>query len=72
MSEREMCAQLLDHVPDFKLRYVLAYLQGLTADEIDDDAFCEQLYQEYLADPDVVKIKKYVTSGCCIFATFRI
>ena len=52
MSEREMCAQLLSYVPDFKLHYVLAYLQGLTADEMDDDAFCEQLYQEYLADPD--------------------
>ena len=52
MSERELCAQLLSYVPDFKLRYVLAYLQGLTADEMDDDAFCEQIYQEYLADPD--------------------
>ena len=52
MSEREMCVQLLSCVPDFKLRYVLAYLQGLTADEMDDDAFCEQLYQTYLADPD--------------------
>lgn len=52
MSEREMCVQLLGHVPDFKLRYVLAYLQGLTADEMDDDAFCDQLYQAYLADPD--------------------
>lgn len=52
MSEREMCVKLLDHVPEFKLRYVLAYLQGLTADEMDDDAFCEQLYQEYLSDPD--------------------
>ena len=41
MSEREMCAQLLSCVPDFKLRYVLAYLQGLTADEMDDAAFCE-------------------------------
>lgn len=43
MSEREMCVQLLNVVPEFKLRYVLAYLQGLTADELDDDAFCEQL-----------------------------
>ena len=41
MSEREMCMQLLSYVPDFKLRYVLAYLQGLTADEMNDDAFCE-------------------------------
>ena len=30
----------------------MACLQGLTADEMDDDAFCEQLYQAYLADPD--------------------
>ena len=52
MSEREMCMQLLSYVPDFKLRYVLAYLQGLTADEMNDDAFCEQLYQAYLTDPD--------------------
>ena len=52
MSEREMCAQLLSCVPDFKLRYVLAYLQGLTADEMDDADFCEQLYRDYLADPD--------------------
>ena len=52
MSEREMCLQLLNFVPEFKLRYVLAYLQGLTADEMDDDAFCEQLYQAYLTDPD--------------------
>ena len=31
--------------------YVLAYLQGLTADEEADNAYCEQLYQEYLNDP---------------------
>ena len=32
--------------------YVLAYLQGLTADEEADNAYCEQLYQDYLNDPD--------------------
>ena len=52
MTEREMCVQLLDRVPDYKIPYVLAYLQGLTADERTDDSFCEALYQKYLADPD--------------------
>lgn len=52
MSERERAIQLLDAVPDYKLCYVLAYMEGLTADEDRDDAFCEQLYQNYLNDPD--------------------
>lgn len=55
MSNREMCAQLLDAVPEYKIGYVLAYLQGLTADEAEDDAFCEKLYQDYLNDPDPEK-----------------
>lgn len=36
MSNREKCAVLLDSVPEYKLGYVLAYLQGLTADEPDE------------------------------------
>ena len=55
MSDREMCAQLLDTVPDYKIGYVLAYLQGLTADEAEDDAFCEKLYKDYLNNPDPEK-----------------
>ena len=51
MSAREMCVQLLNAVPDYKIGYVLAYLQGLTADEAEDDAFCEKMYQDYLDDP---------------------
>lgn len=35
MSNREKCTVLLDSVPEYKLGYVLAYLQGLTADEPD-------------------------------------
>lgn len=53
MSEREMCIKLLDSVPEYKIGYVLAYIQGLTvSDEAEDDAFCEQLYRQYEADPD--------------------
>ena len=44
--------ELISTVPDYKIGYVLAYLQGLTADEAEDDAFCEKLYQAYEADPD--------------------
>ena len=52
MSTREMIDALLDSVPEHKMGYVLAYLQGLTADEEADNAYCEQLYQDYLNDPD--------------------
>lgn len=52
MSDKERATALLEFVPPYKMGYVLAYLQGLTADEEADDAFCENMYQEYLADPD--------------------
>ena len=52
MSNKERIIQLLDDVPAYKLSYLLAYMQGLTADEDADDAYCEQLYQQYLRDPD--------------------
>ena len=38
MSIKEQCVELLNNVPDFKLGYVLAYLQGLTADDAADEA----------------------------------
>ena len=53
MSEKERAAALLDMVPDYKLGYVVAYMQGLIAEtEAADDAFCDALYEEYKADPD--------------------
>lgn len=52
MSERELATVLLGMVPDYKLPYVTAYLQGLTADEPADDAFCFGMYQSYLNDPE--------------------
>lgn len=33
MSEREQAIQLLDAVPDYKLGYVIAYLQGVSVGE---------------------------------------
>lgn len=51
MSTKELCIQLLHRVPDYKMGYVLAFLQGLTIDEDADDAFCEKLVKNYLDDP---------------------
>ena len=52
MSAKERAAALLELVPEYKMGYVIAYLEGLTADEAADDAFCEKLYQDYLNDPE--------------------
>ena len=50
MSEKEKIVKLLDLVPEHKMGYVLAYVQGLTAYEVNDDLYCQKLYQEYLED----------------------
>lgn len=52
MSSREIALSLLDNIPDSKLGYVIAYLQGLSAGETSDDEFCEQLYNSYLNSND--------------------
>lgn len=52
MSEKEIAMNLLENVPSYKLGYVIAYLQGLTADEAADDDFCEQLLKDYENDKD--------------------
>lgn len=52
MSDKERAAALLEYVPPYKMGYVVAYLQGLTADEEADEAFCENMYRAYLNDPD--------------------
>lgn len=64
MSNREMVINLLDRVPDYKLGYILAYVQGLTADEEADDAFCEKLADDYRNDPDPEKDKAYTLEEC--------
>lgn len=52
MSEKEMAMHLLENVPAYKLGYVIAYLQGITADEKEDDLFCEKLLEEYEASDE--------------------
>lgn len=64
MSSREQAASLLERLPEYKLGYVLAYLQGLTADEEADDAFCQHLVEDYENDPDPRKDDVFPLDEC--------
>ena len=64
MSNRERVINLLDSVPDYKMGYVLAYVQGITADEEADDLFCERMVENYENDPDPEKDKGYSLDDC--------
>ena len=59
MSNREKAMALLENVPDYKMGYVVAYLQGLTADEEADDLYCQRLAENYRNDPDPEKDTEY-------------
>ena len=63
MSEKERIVQLLDLVPEYKLGYILAYVQGLTAYE-DDELYCQKLYQDYLKDTDPDKDEIFTLDEC--------
>ena len=62
MSEREQAKQIIDQLPEYKIGYVLAYVQGLAADEDADDLFCQQLYERYQHDPE--KDESYSLEEC--------
>lgn len=64
MSNRDMIISLLDGLPDYKLGYVLAYVQGISADEAADDAFCAQLLNDYENDPDPDKDQGFALEDC--------
>ncbi len=64
VSNREKVIALLDSVPDYKMGYVLAYVQGLTADEEADDLFCERMLKNYENDPDPEKERGYSLEDC--------
>lgn len=56
MSEKEQAKMIIDRLPDYKLPGLLLFLQGMQfSDELEDDQFCEELYQDYLNDPDPTK-----------------
>ncbi len=55
MSEKEQLIQLLDRVPSYKIGYILAFAQGVIADEENDAAFCEKMLRDYENNPDPEK-----------------
>ena len=62
MSEREKLAQLIDNIPDYKIGYIIAYVEGISAEEQADNDFCEELYQDYINSP--VKDESYTLDDC--------
>lgn len=64
MSNKERIIELLDVVPDYKMGYVLAYVQGIAADEEADDIFCQRMLEDYRNDPDPEKDKTYSLEEC--------
>ena len=54
MSNRELCISLINDIEEDRLVSVAAVLQNIKdiIDESLDDAYCLQLYQSYLDDPD--------------------
>ena len=64
MSDKEKIVQLLELVPEYKIGYVLAYIQGITADEETDDLFCRNLADKYYSDTDPEKDKEYTLEEC--------
>ena len=58
MSEKELVKQIIDKLPDYKIPNLLLFLQGMQfADSIEDELFCQKMYEDYLNDPDPEKHK---------------
>ncbi len=51
MSNKEKAIKLMESIPDSSLGFIVAFLQNMVED-IEDDIFCEKLYQDYLSSPD--------------------
>ena len=64
MSNKEKVVALLDSIPDYKMGYILAYVQGITADEEADDFFCQKMVEDYENDPDPDKDQEYTLEEC--------
>ena len=65
MSEREQAKQIIDQLPEYKISGLLIFLQGMKFDdEMEDDLYCQKLYQEYLDDPDPEKHQTFTLEEC--------
>lgn len=52
MSNKERIVELLGSIPNYKMGYILAYVQGIAADEEADDIFCQRMLENYENAPD--------------------
>lgn len=56
MSEREQAKQIIDRLPEYKISSLLLFLKGMQFDDdMEDDLYCQKLYEDYLSDPDPEK-----------------
>lgn len=56
MSEREQAKQIIDRLPEYKIPSLLLFLQGIQFDDdMEDDLYCQKLYEDYLNNPDPEK-----------------
>lgn len=56
MSEREQAKQIIDQLPEYKISNLLLFLKGIQFDdEIEDELYCQKLYEDYLNDSDPEK-----------------
>jgi len=64
VSNKEQIVALLEKIPEYKMGYILAYVQGIAADEEADDLFCRKLVKDYINDPDPEKDRTYTLEEC--------
>ena len=56
MSEREQAKQIIDQLPEYKIGNLLLFLRGMQFDDdMEDDLYCQRLYEDYLSNPDPEK-----------------
>lgn len=56
MSEREQAKLIIDRLSEYKISNLLIFLKGMQFDDdMEDDLYCEKLYEDYLNDPDPQK-----------------
>ncbi len=46
MSEREQAKQIIDKLPEYKVKNLLLFLKGIQFDDdLEDDLYCQKLYE---------------------------
>lgn len=58
MTEREQIKEILDQLPDCKMKDILLIMKGIQIDdELEDELYCQRLVDDYMNDPDPEKHK---------------